>query len=402
MAKRFSSKSLYLYTLLGMALGVAVGVIFGKQAAPLGGIAKVIIWVIKTAAIPLLFMAILDAILRSEFRGASLARLLVICLINACCAITIGLALSNLFVPGQYMPLSQLTGNGPGATRLGNAGTNDALGLFLTSPMILAILVSLVSGALLVCIEHFFSSSPFARQVKRLRGGVSIGLIYWMQFMELVLFAVPLAVFGAVAKVIGEHGFAMVTGLSAYFFICVAGMLLHIFLVYHGWVVGIARIPFRRFWREAREPVVHAFGINSSLATLPFTLRALDRLKVSPASARLSACVGTNFNNDGILLYEVVAVFFMAQAYGIHLTLAQQLMTALICVVATVGVGGIPEAGIISLALVLGAVHLPAEGLTILLTVDWVIARLRSATNVLGDMSVAVAVDHFHRRDAAA
>jgi DAACS family dicarboxylate/amino acid:cation (Na+ or H+) symporter len=133
-------------------------------------------------------------------------------------------------------------------------------------------------------------------------------------------------------------------------------------------------------------------GANSSLATLPLTLRALDRLRVPREASTLGACVGTNFNNDGIILYEGMAVLFVAQASGIELSWAQQALIAATCLVAAMGVAGVPEAGFVSLALVLNTVHLPLEILPLLLTVDWIIARARSMTNVLSDMVLSILV----------
>ena len=97
---------------------------------------------------------------------------------------------------------------------------------------------------------------------------------------------------------------------------------------------------------------------------------------VSPQSARLAACVGTNLNNDGILLYEAMAVLFVAQYYGIPLDFGRQLLAAASCVVAGIGIAGVPEAGLISLALVLTTVGLPTEILPLLLTVDWLLSAL--------------------------
>src|SRR6185312_6619002 len=101
-----------------------------------------------------------------------------------------------------------------------------------------------------------------------------------------------------------------------------------VFVVYQSWVVLVARMPLRKFWGGAREAVVYALGASSSLASLPVTLRCLDRMGVSPQSARLAACVGTNLNNDGILLYEAMAVLFVAQAYGVELSVGRQMMAA--------------------------------------------------------------------------
>jgi DAACS family dicarboxylate/amino acid:cation (Na+ or H+) symporter len=173
----------------------------------------------------------------------------------------------------------------------------------------------------------------------------------------------------------------------------VGGLVLHVIITYHAWLLLIARMPLRMFWREAKEPVVYAAGANSSLATLPVTLRALDRLGVSRSASTLGACVGTNFNNDGIILYEGMAVLFVAQAMGIDLSLSQQLIAAGACMFAAMGVAGVPEAGFVSLALVLNTIGLPLEILPLLLTVDWIIARGRSMTNVLSDMVLSILIE---------
>jgi DAACS family dicarboxylate/amino acid:cation (Na+ or H+) symporter len=211
----------------------------------------------------------------------------------------------------------------------------------------------------------------------------------------------PLAVFGVVAKTVGEHGLAALKGLGAYVGASLLGMAVQIAVVYHVMLWLFARVSPRRFWTQAREPVVYAVGANSSLATLPLTLGALDRLGVSRSSSALGACVGTNFNNDGIILYEGMAVLFVAQAHGIDLSLGQQLIAAASCLVAAMGVAGVPEAGMVSLALVLNTVGLPLEILPLLLTVDWIVGRARSVNNVLADMVLSILVDSRARRQRA-
>jgi DAACS family dicarboxylate/amino acid:cation (Na+ or H+) symporter len=175
-------------------------------------------------------------------------------------------------------------------------------------------------------------------------------------------------------------------------------MTVQIVVVYQALLFFVARFPLRRFWGAAREPVVYAMGAGSSLATLPLTLNALDRMGVSQASSALGACVGTNFNNDGIILYEGMAVLFVAQAHGIELGLGQQLVAAGSCLVAAMGVAGVPEAGLVSLALVLNTVGLPLELLPLLLTVDWIMGRARAVTNALSDMVLSIMIDRFARR----
>ena len=383
---------LYVQTLVAMVLGGIVGTWLGPDAAPLGQIAKWIVEVIKVLAIPLLFFAIFDAMAARAFVGKGVLTMFGISIGNALGAVTIGLGISNVFAPGKYLDLQHGSPLIKAGYKPPDTSSDHIVSMLVQSPMMLAIAAAVVLGLLFVQAQRI-QSDKLQTQLARIGRWASQALRCVMWAMGKIVHLTPLAVFGAVARVLGEHGLGLLGGLAAYVGFCLLGMALHVAIVYHGWVVGAARIGLGRFWKAAREPVVYAFGINSSLATLPVTLKALDELGVSPGAARLSACVGTNFNNDGILLYEVVAVLFLAQAYGIEMPLTQQLVTALVCVAATIGVGGIPEAGIISLTLVLAAVHLPAEAIPLLLSVDWLVARCRSVVNVLGDMTVAVGID---------
>jgi len=120
-------------------------------------------------------------------------------------------------------------------------------------------------------------------------------------------------------------------------------------------------------------------------------------MKVSPESARLAACVGTNLNNDGITLYEAMAALFLAQALGYDLSMGHQLLIVIASIMAGVGVAGIPEAGLVVLPLVLSAAGLPnniiAAAIPLIMTVDWILARVRSGVNVMSDMLVAILLD---------
>ena len=120
-------------------------------------------------------------------------------------------------------------------------------------------------------------------------------------------------------------------------------------------------------------------------------------MNVSAQSSRLAACVGTNLNNDGITLYEAMAALFLAQALGFDLTVGKQLVIVVASIIAGAGVAGIPEAGMIIMPLVLTAAGLPNEvilaSIPLIMTVDWIIARARSAVNVMSDMLVAILLD---------
>ena len=215
------------------------------------------------------------------------------------------------------------------------------------------------------------------------------------QTIHWVIKLVPLAIFGVTAKTVGEYGFTPFVGLLKYLGLCIGGLTIHAVITYHAWILGFVKISLKTFWGAALKPVIHAFGTNSSLATVPLTLKCLDDLGISKSASRLGTCVGTNLNNDGVLLYEVAAAIFLMQAFGQDIGLAGQLNIALLSVLAAIGIAGIPEAGIISLSLVLSSVGLPLEALPLLLTVDWLIARCRSVVNVLSDMTVSLALHRW-------
>ncbi len=396
-----------------------MGSSWGKSsasAAPLKALGDVILNVIKGLAGPLLLFAVLDAFIRTPVEARSGGRMLAITMTNAAIAVTIGLTISNVLQPGRA--LSHITASETarvGFEKMASAVEpdrridffGDLLALiptsvvrpFLDNAILSIIVLAVLGGAALrrVKSEQLARGEHDYLVVERFVGTVYRAIEIALAW---VIALVPLAVFGVVAQTIGTWGLEPLRGLAVYLGVGMLGLSIQVFVVYGLWLTLVARMSPRRFWSGAKEAIVYAMGTGSSLATLPVTLRGLDRMGVSPQSARMAACVGTNLNNDGILLYEAMAVLFVAQACGVHLTLAEQLVAAASCVIAGIGISGIPEAGLISLLLVLKTVKVvPDEQVALvvplLLTVDWVLGRCRAMTNVTSDMLVAVLLDRF-------
>ncbi len=391
---------LYLQILTGLTLGVATGAWLGKDAAILGEIGRVVIQLVKLFAVPLLLFAILDAFLKTEITARAAGRLIVITSINTTIALAIGLGLSNWLQPGRHMTMPALTA-APAAVPTGKIDflktvsgyiPTNFVDPFRENLVITIILLSVAVGLALRAVKRE-QTSRGETGYRAIEDLVSTAFRSTEILLGWVIRLIPFAVFGVVAKTVGEQGFAPFKGLAVYVAVALLGLAIHVLVIYQAWVVLVARMPLRQFWRGVRDPVLYAVGAASSLATLPVTLAALDRMHVSPQSARLAACVGTNLNNDGILLYEALAVLFVAQVHGLDLSLSQQLVAAFGCIVAGVGISGVPDAGLISLALVLTTVGLPVEILPLLLTVDWLVGRARAVTNVISDMLVAVLLD---------
>ena len=386
-----------------MALGIGVGVVFGPSTAGLGVAGKLFIQLIKVMAVPLVFFSIVDALVTTTLTWAAARKLLSVVVINTTCALVIGLALSNLVQPGQYFERSVENLQGARPPKVDSIDLSKVISSivptsivapFAENNVISVVLLALLLGTALR--QHLTAGRADYElvQVERL---IRTVLSVWSSGLMLLVRLVPFAVFCVTARTVGEYGFEPFKGLSLYIALAIVGMCLQIVVVYPLWIRLVGGISLKDFIAAAKKPVVYAFGTNSSLATLPLTLDALDSLKVSKSSSRLGACIGTNLNNDGIVLYEAMAVLFVAQAFGFHLTLEQQILAAGMSLIAAVGVAGVPEAGVVSLSLVLTAVGLPLEIVPLLLTVDWIVARMRSVTNVLSDMTVSIGIEGLGR-----
>lgn len=416
---------LYLRVLIGVIAGTTLGMTCGKRpilpgisTQQLGDLGVLVIDLLKALATPLVLFAILDAFVRAQVRVRHGARLVVICLVNVSVAMSIGLLIMNTWQPGRAWQgkFPQMERAAPDAvsseTLLAKArqGTLDPVSNIrsyvprslveplLENRIIPVVLLGLLGGAAL-------------RQVRRQQqetGQESVQVVerfivatyqILMQMLEWVIQVVPFAVFAVVAKVVGEHGLEVFQILWLFLAATLLGLGIHALGYYPlvAWLVG--RKPPQVYLGIGGEAVITGLSTNSSLATVPVTLRALERMRVSTPSARMAACVGTNLNNDGITLYEAMAALFLAQASGFTLSLPQQLTVVLSSIMAGAGVAGIPEAGLIVLPLVLGAAGLPSSQialwLPLIFTVDWIIARCRSGVNVMSDLLVAILLDRF-------
>jgi Na+/H+-dicarboxylate symporter len=422
---------LYTQVLIAVVCGTALGAAFGQEPylgglrnEDLGRLGTVVILLLKTLAIPLIFFAILDAILRTSLPLRQGTMLLVICLINVSVAMAIGLAIMNTWQPGlawkghvdellNIVPGTQPAQGAPGGTaetgvlkpfeQLASSIPRAMVQPFSSNNVIGVVLVALVLGASLRRLRG--SSERQSGTVESLTQAVEGVYRTLVLVLGWIIRAVPFAVFGVLAHVVGRSGIGVFSVLWIFLAAIMLGLTLHALVYYPAvaWLVG--RKTPKTYLGQGADAIMTAVSCNSSLATVPVTLGCLDRMKVSPESARLAACVGTNLNNDGVTLYEAMAALFLAQALGFDLPMGNQLLIVLASIMAGVGVAGIPEAGLIVLPLVLSAAGLPnhviAAAIPVIITVDWILARARSGVNVMSDMLVAILLDAGANKETA-
>ena len=380
---------LYARILLGMSLGVVAGLLLGPSTKPLDLIAQLVLRVLGALAPVLILVAVVQAIMTAEIRGRLALRMVGLLLVNTLVAILVGLGVANLLRPGAGALLPKPAHAPPVAT--------DLLGQILDNvpdSLLRPFVENRVLGVVLIALAFGVACRRLPAPQQKLAGElVSLGFSAILEILSWVIALVPLAVFGKVASIIGSHGFQPFVALGKF----VTAVLLALLLQSAYYLLRIRVGSWVRpvgLLRGTRDALVMAFSTGSSTVTMPVTYERLQsRVGLRQQSASLGALVGSNFNNDGTALYEAMAALFIAQLIGIELTFSQQVLVVLTSIVASVGAAGIPEAGLVTMTLVFGAVHLPIEYIALLLTVDWFLDRCRTMINVLGDMTVACLLD---------
>ena len=414
----WTSRPLYSRILWAMVLGLAVGSLLqayrhsrgvdappaangvAEIAAALGMPGDLIMRLLGALAPPLILLAVVHTLLKAEIPGRMRMRLVGLLLLNTVVAITIGLLVANVVQPGRWSAISveqtaQLplpeTAN-PLLQFLDNI-PKSVLGPLADDGKVIGVIFLAVGfGVALRRVRH-----PRKQIVEDL---LEIGLASFLVVLGWLVELIPLAVFGIVARIVGEKGFADFLALGAF----VAAVLLGLSLQAGYYLARVRAGSWVRpvdLLRGCRDALVMAFSTASSTVTMPLTFECLkDRVGLREESASLGSLVGANFNNDGTALYEAMAALFISQMIGRQLGLAEQLMVVLTSIVASVGAAGIPQAGLVTMTMVFGAVGLPVEYIPILLTVDWFLDRCRTAINVMGDMNVSCLLDGRQRGEA--
>lgn len=214
-----------------------------------------------------------------------------------------------------------------------------------------------------------------------------------MRVTNWVMRFAPIGVFALVAKVVASTGLAAIEPLLLFMFTVLAGLAIHMLVTLPLLLWLVAGVSPIQHYRAMTPALLTAFSTASSSATLPVTMDCLERR--AGVSNRVSSFVlplGATINMDGTALYECVAVVFIAQAYGVELSLATQITIVLLALLSSIGVAGIPAASLVAIVIILHSVGLPAEGIGLLLAVDRILDMCRTSTNVFSDSCGAVVV----------
>jgi len=214
-----------------------------------------------------------------------------------------------------------------------------------------------------------------------------------LRLIGLVIALAPIGVAALLFTTTAQFGGDWLVRLGYYVFVVLLGLALHMFVVYPLLLWFLGGMSPLKFFHAVQPAMLTAFSTASSNASLPTALKvAEENLRLPPAVSRFVLTIGATANQNGTALFEGVTVLFLAQFYGIDLDLGQQITVVLMCILGGIGTAGVPAGSLPILAIILGMVGIPPEGIALILGVDRLLDMCRTTLNVTGDLAAAVVI----------
>lgn len=383
---------------LAMALAVAAGLAAPEWMGHVKFLGDLFLGALKMIVGPLVMVSVTVGMIGLgdvRHAGRTGARAVIYFLATTCVAVVFGLLMVNLIRPGDGADLGVLL-SGQATIRAQEVGVGTFLaelvtGIFVNPVKALAEgkVLSIIAFSLLLG-GAITTLGPKGETLAKLFEALNEAL---MKVVHVILLFAPLGVFALLGNIVAHGGLAVFGGLAKYVATVLAGLAVHAIFLLFFVLPLVGRIRAGHMLNGMRSAYAMAFASASSSATLPMTMECAQyRVGVPRRAVRFVLPLGATINMDGTALYEAAAAMFIAQAYGIHLGLVEQLVVFVTATVAAVGAAGIPEAGLVTMSLVLSSVGLPLEGIGLILAVDRLLDMCRTCVNVIGDSVGAVVV----------
>lgn len=399
-----------------MLIGLALGGAGGLLANTLAHDAPALLWIVENVAAPvgqiflrLLFMLVVPLLFSALVMGVSeldlrhLGRVglktLAYTAVVSAIAVTIGIVTVHVIEPGVGLPehVRELARTGkapPAATAPAGSGPVAMFVAMVPDNVLKAAvggdMIGLITFSLLFGIGLALTKSEGATALSRTIQGL---YEVCMRLIGAVISLAPIGVAALLFAMTARLGLDIVRQLAAYVVTVLLALSIHFFVVYSASVKFLGGMSPVFFFRESRVAIATAFSTASSNATLPTALKvAEENLKLPRQISRFVLTAGATMNQNGTALFEGVTVLFLAQLFGVDLSVTQQLGVMFICILAGIGTAGVPAGSIPVIAMILGMYGIPAEGLGLILGVDRFLDMCRTTLNVTGDLAAAVVV----------
>ena len=411
---------LWLKVFIGMFLGLGVGALLGPDVGLVepetGSVAgnwlalpgMLFLATVQMIVIPLIFASIILGLASSE-NVEQLRRLGIVVVLffvaTTALAVTIGLSLANLLQPGRGLAARMPTTDAeipaapdaPGIEELPEVLVRllpgNPLGSMVEGEMLQVVIFAIIVGVALVAMVP--------GQSKPLLDLLSTVQLVCMTVVRWAMALAPVAVFGLMARLTSQIGFEALGSMAFYVGTVLAGLLLML-VVYLTLLRAFAGLRPGSFLRGTRELLLLAFSTSSSAAVMPLSIKtAEEKLGVRRSIAQFVIPLGATINMNGTALYQGVAAVFLAQVYGIEISMGGLALIVVMAVGASIGSPATPGVGIVILAMVLNTVGIPAEGIALLMGVDRILDMSRTAINVAGDLVASKLMDGWVSDDGA-
>jgi DAACS family dicarboxylate/amino acid:cation (Na+ or H+) symporter len=409
--------SLQWQMLIGFLVGLVAGIIANATAGDAawvewvstyvtGPIGQIFLRLIFMLVIPLLVSALIVGISEmGDIRALKRVgfKTLAFTVLVSGIAVVLALAVTNIFQPGAGVDQAQaqeMLGNarqGAGAILSGQAdkptGIDSVLAIIpsniitaMSTSDILAVMVfSLIFG-----IGLLLTTTPQADALQKVIEGI---FHVSMRLMTLIIRLAPIAIACFMFNLTSLFGWSLLVKLGAYVGVVLLALCVHMFVTYPLLLKFLGGVSPLWFFRQSQEAMVMAFSTASSNATLPTAMRvAEENLGLPRRVARFVLTIGATANQNGTAIFEGVTVLFLAQFFGVDLSLGQQAMVLFICILGGIGTAGVPAGSLPVVALILGLVGVPPEGIGLVLGVDRFLDMCRTTLNVTGDLTCATVV----------
>lgn len=414
---RFIKNRLWLKVTIGLVLGAGLGVVINPSTGlvsenislslanwlDLPG--QIFMRLVQMIMIPLIFTSIISGIVSntSENLKSFGLRLLSYFLFTTIIAIIIGLGVTLIMKPGQYVfelggfPSSgekQIATNSPTnlieniPETISKLIPNNPLESILMGEMLGVVIFTIIIGVAITQLNQN-TARPIIRFTEAIQK-ICMTVVSWAMTL------VPYAVFGLMAALLSKIGVQIFLGLGYYMMVVILGLvLLMVFYLIMVFVFTLKN-PLT-FLSLIREPQLLAFSTASSAAVMPVSMKTADeKLGVASNISDFVIPVGATINMDGTALFQCVTTLFMAQAYGIELSVINLILITATVVAASIGTPAIPGGGVIILASVLQNAGIPIDGLIVIIGIDRILGMFRTAVNVSGDLTACVIFNKFY------
>ena len=400
--KNIISKNRLLFAIiLGVVLGGVVGSLWPQVGIKFELLGKLFLDALKMIVLPLIIVSVTLSIMKVGNLGSLGLKTLIYYTATTAIAVFIGIVVVTTIHPGDG--LMTVSGNIPDIVKgKENMGVFDIL-TSIISPNLFS------SAANYQILPLIVASVLFGIAFGKLGKESEIILNFFtavdkaiMMIVRWIITLTPIGIFGLIAYRISAAGggsqlWNLISEISKYFFTVIIGLCIHGFIILPAILYFFTKRNPLKYLRYMSEALVTAFSTASSAATLPLTITNIKEAKVSDKVGRFVLPLGATINMDGTALYEAVAVIFIAQSYGIDLAGTELVIVFITATLAAIGAASIPQAGLVTMVIVLQSVGLPMEGIGLILAVDWLLDRFRTTINVWGDSIGAAVIDNLEK-----